>query len=46
MEMLDLAYNAITGTIPPEFGQLTSMKNLVLQSNQLSGSIPSALREP
>jgi Leucine-rich repeat (LRR) protein len=43
MEILDLGYNAITGTIPPEFGQLASMKNLVLQSNQLSGSIPSAL---
>ena len=29
------------GPVPPEFAQLTGIKNLILNSNEVSGSIPS-----
>ena len=33
----------MSGTIPPEFGGLTSLRGLLLHNNQLSGAIPSQL---
>lgn len=35
--------NNITGTIPQEFGNLTSLTTLNLQKNHLNGSIPDTL---
>lgn len=35
--------NNITGRIPEEFGNLTSMVNLNLENNRLTGEIPSSL---
>jgi Leucine-rich repeat (LRR) protein len=37
---LDLAFNNMDGSIPPEIGNLTSLLSLSLSSNPLSGSIP------
>ena len=37
---LNLAYNLLTGTIPPELGTLTQLQLLDLRRNQLSGEIP------
>jgi len=37
---IDLFNNGLTGTIPPELGNLTRLKTLELSQNQLSGSIP------
>ena len=39
---LNLAGNGLTGTIPPELGNLAGLTELVLQENNLSGPIPSA----
>lgn len=35
--------NGITGKIPEEFGNLTSLTMLDLENNQLTGEIPSSL---
>lgn len=40
---LALAENRLSGTIPPELGNLTELKRLDLRGNQLSGSIPPEL---
>jgi hypothetical protein len=40
---LDLSSNQLSGTIPPELGQLSNLKHLYLNSNQLSGTIPPEL---
>jgi Leucine-rich repeat (LRR) protein len=37
---LDLGHNGLTGSIPPEIGNLTNLTKLILEGNQLSGSIP------
>ena len=39
-DSLDLGYNQLTGSIPPEIGNLTNLTWLNLRSNQLTGSIP------
>ena len=38
---LDLSGNGLSGPVPPEVGNLTSLKRLELGGNDLSGSIPS-----
>ncbi|WP_166404777.1 leucine-rich repeat domain-containing protein [Desulfonema ishimotonii] len=40
---IDLSSNNLTGTIPPELGNLASLQKLYLYSNQLSGTIPPEL---
>ena len=40
---LDLSGNQLIGTIPPELGNLTNMRNLYLSWNELTGSIPPEL---
>ena len=35
--------NQLTGTIPPELGQLTSLVGFELHNNQLTGGVPSEL---
>lgn len=40
---LDLSFNNLSGTIPPELGNLTHLQELLLDSNQLSGPIPPEL---
>ncbi len=40
---LDLEDNNLTGTLPPEIGNLTSLEVLRLGFNSLSGAIPSAM---
>ena len=40
---LDLAYNQLTGEIPPELANLTSLTLLSLWGNQLSGEVPAEL---
>ena len=40
---LDLWHNDLSGTIPPELGNLTALTSLSLSSNDLSGTIPSEL---
>ena len=37
---LDLSHNGLSGTIPPELGDLTNLKELSLASNELRGAIP------
>ena len=37
---IDLSYNNLTGTIPPEIGDLTNLQNLNFWFNQLTGPIP------
>ena len=40
---IDLLQNNLTGTIPPELGNLTNLENLSLMSNELTGTIPPEL---
>ena len=40
---IDITGNALTGTIPSELGQLTSLTNMDLSYNSLTGTIPSEL---
>ncbi|HIO66956.1 MAG TPA: hypothetical protein EYN41_01360 [Flavobacteriales bacterium] len=42
-DSLDLNNSGITGEIPSEIGQLTSLTHLWLNNNQLTGSIPSEI---
>ena len=42
---LSLSDNDLSGTLPPELGDLTHLRQLVLDENQLSGSIPPELGE-
>ena len=42
-DSLDLPYNGLTGSIPPEIGNLTNLYSLYLNNNQLTGSIPSEI---
>jgi len=39
--LLDLDNNAFVGTIPPSFGSLRSIQFLLLNDNQLTGTVPS-----
>ena len=41
LDWLDLGVNQITGSIPPELGNLTNLYGLRLNDNQLTGSISS-----
>ncbi|MYE05247.1 MAG: hypothetical protein F4Y00_09790, partial [Bacteroidetes bacterium SB0662_bin_6] len=43
---LYLYNNSLTGSIPTELGDMTSMVHLILAANQLSGEIPSSLGNP
>ena len=43
LEYLDFAGNYLTGSIPPELGNLSSLVELYLDDNYLSGSIPAQL---
>ncbi|KAE8680098.1 hypothetical protein F3Y22_tig00111392pilonHSYRG00275 [Hibiscus syriacus] len=40
LEVLDLSYCNLTGTIPVSLGKLTQLKTLALSQNRLSGLIP------
>ena len=40
---LDLGYNQLTGSIPPEIGNLTNLESLHLNNNQLTGMIPESI---
>ncbi len=40
---LSLYNNQLTGSIPPEIGNLTNLTYLFLENNQLTGSIPSEI---
>ena len=44
LEILDLNFNSIKGTIPAEYGtELTNLQSLNLASNELTGRLPSTL---
>ena len=43
VKFLELPNNNLVGTIPPELGNLTSLKILQLSINHLTGTIPSSL---
>lgn len=40
---LDLSDNRLSGTIPPELGNLAYLEELLLHGNTLNGAIPAAL---
>jgi len=42
-DSLNLSCNQLTGSIPPEIGNLTNLKYLYLDDNELTGSIPSEI---
>jgi Leucine-rich repeat (LRR) protein len=37
---IELLFNNLTGTIPPEIGNLNSLSHLIIDNNNLSGEIP------
>lgn len=37
---IDLAYNQLAGTLPPEIGNLTFLNQFVINHNQVTGNIP------
>ena len=41
--MLDLRFNDLTGSIPPELGRLSNLARLYLHDNDLTGPIPAEL---
>jgi Leucine-rich repeat (LRR) protein len=41
--VLQLGYNQLSGSIPPQLGNLNKLAVLALQSNQLTGAIPATL---
>ncbi len=43
VRLLRLSHNQLTGSIPPELGNLTKLEHLYLQRNNLTGSIPGKL---
>ncbi|XP_050229063.1 probable inactive receptor kinase At1g48480 [Mercurialis annua] len=43
LQSLSVRFNALSGTIPADFGQLGSLRNLYLQHNSFSGEIPEFL---
>jgi hypothetical protein len=43
LQYLSLASNQLTGSIPPQLGNLTNLQGLYLSSNQLTGSIPAEI---
>tara|TARA_Y100000591_G_scaffold317476_1_gene327229 strand:+ start:784 stop:1110 length:327 start_codon:yes stop_codon:yes gene_type:complete len=43
LERLWLVDNQLTGSIPPEIGNLNDLTSLYLRNNQLTGSIPSEI---
>ncbi|WP_419949432.1 M66 family metalloprotease [Candidatus Palauibacter sp.] len=43
VERLDLEFNGLTGTLPPEIGDLDNLVYLRLPRNELSGSLPPEL---
>ena len=43
VEALTLTHQDLTGTIPPDIGYLTSLKELKLEQNKLVGSLPSTI---
>ena len=45
MTILNLASNGLTGPIPAELGNLALLEHIDLTYNNLSGSIPSKLRQ-
>ena len=42
-DSLDLSNNQLTGSIPPEIGNLTNLDWLDLSNNQLTGEIPESI---
>ena len=40
---LELGFNNLSGSIPPELGDLTYLQEMDLHLNELSGSVPPAL---
>ena len=42
-DSLNLYNNQLTGSIPPEIGNLTNLEYLLLQSNKLTGKIPNSI---
>ena len=45
VERLELGRYGLTGTIPPELGNLTALRGLALTGNSLTGSVPSELEK-
>jgi len=43
VEKLELQNFGVTGTLPPEIGNLSSLKNLVLFGNNMSGPLPATI---
>ncbi|XLT02846.1 hypothetical protein HN51_052197 [Arachis hypogaea] len=43
LKVLDLGNNQLSGSIPPELGNLTELVNMNLQSNDLTGRLPPGL---
>ena len=42
-DTLDLSGNYLTGSIPPEIGNMTNLTSLYLDDNQLTGEIPESI---
>jgi len=43
MERLQLPYNFLLGSIPDELGNLNSLKTLLLEGNDLTGTMPESV---